>query len=76
MQLLSLLTMILPTVDDVKLARQAWVLTWILAVFSGVLSIVAIALYLKFPVEWSTTIAFAGGAAQAFVTLQFVYKVL
>jgi hypothetical protein len=75
MQLLSLLTMMLPTVSNVKLARQAWILTWILAGFSATCSIVAIPIYLRFPVEWSSTIAFAGSAAQAFVTLQFVYRV-
>jgi hypothetical protein len=57
MQLLSLLTMMLPTVSNVKLARQAWVLTWILADFSAACSIVAIPIYLKFPVEWSSTIS-------------------
>ena len=73
MQLLSVLTMIIPTIYNIRLIRQAWFWTWILAGSNTLCVSTAISLYLNVYTDWSVAIYFAGSVAQAFVTLQLMF---
>ena len=75
MQLRSVVTVVVPTLYNNRLIKQAWFCTWILAACSTFCAIVAVPLYLVVPTEWSFTVSFAGSVAQAFVTLQLVFAI-
>lgn len=75
MQLLTIVTMILPTIYNARLVKQAWVWTWILAASSGVCATVAVPLYLLIGTEWSVAVSFIGCVTQAFVTLQLMFVI-
>jgi hypothetical protein len=75
MQLIGLLTIIIPLALSGRLRTQQWFWTWLLVGVSFSCSIAPVPAYLYFPKEWSTTIAFLGSAAQAFVTLQALFVV-
>ena len=75
MQLLSTLTMVILTIYNVRLIKQAWAWTWVLAASSTLCAVVAIPLYLTILTEWSVAISFAGSVAQAFVTLQLMFSI-
>ena len=72
---LSILTLMIPTIQDTHIAKQPWTLSWGLAAASFLLDIAAIPLYTKYQVRWSVGVAFLGSALQAFVTLQLMYTV-
>ncbi|OCK92090.1 uncharacterized protein K441DRAFT_640740 [Cenococcum geophilum 1.58] len=75
MQLVGLLTIILPLTLSGRLLIQRWFWTWLLVGVSFSCSVAPIPVYLYFPTEWSATVAFLGSAAQAFVTLQALFIV-
>lgn len=75
MQIIGLLTIVLPLALSGRLMIQQWFWTWLLFGVSFLCSIAPIPVYLYFPTEWSATIAFLGSAAQAFVTLQALFGV-
>lgn len=73
MQLLSIMTLIIPTVSNVRLAKLAWFWTWILASVGTLCAVAAVPLYLYLSPEWSMVISFAASVAQALVILQFMF---
>ena len=74
-QLLSILTLMEPTLSNVQLKVQAWFWTRILAGASTTCALTAIPLYLLVPTEWSAAVSFGGGVAQALVTLQLMFAI-
>lgn len=75
MQILSTLTLIIPTFSNARLVSQAWFWTWVLAGTSTVCSVVAVPLYLNTPTEWSAAVGFVGNVMGAFVTLQLMFAI-
>lgn len=75
MQLLSIGTLIWPTVFYVRLARLPWVWTWILATVSACCTVAAVPLYVLLPTSWSALFSFCGSVAQALVLLQLVHAI-
>lgn len=75
MQLVGLLTIILPLALSGRLPFRQWFWTWLLVGVSFSFSVAPIPVYLYFPTEWSATVGFLGSAAQAFVTLQALFIV-
>jgi hypothetical protein len=73
MQLLGIVTLIVPTAYNERLVRMAWFWTWLLASVSATCGIVAVPLYLYLPTEWSASLSFVSSVAQAFVILQLVF---
>lgn len=74
-QLLSLATLLYPTLFHSKFSGHPWLWTWILAVFSVACTILSVLLYVFLPVAWSMTVAFGGMTAQALITLQIVHAI-
>ncbi|KAI9799839.1 MAG: hypothetical protein M1825_004400 [Sarcosagium campestre] len=73
MQILSVATLIWPTVFQARLARSSRIWTWILACVSTCFAILAMLLYNRLPPSWSSLLSFGGSVAQALVTLQLVH---
>lgn len=73
MQISSLLSMMIPIHRNARLAKEAWVWTWVLAGCSACCAVVAVPLYLYLPTKWSGAVSFAGTVAQSYVTLQLIY---
>ncbi|KAK6538400.1 hypothetical protein TWF694_011277 [Orbilia ellipsospora] len=73
MQLIGLFTIILPLALAGKLQIRQWVWTWVLFGIGIACGIAPIPMYLRWPTEWSATVAFLGSAAQAFITLQALF---
>ena len=73
MQLLGILTVIIPIVFNARLAKMAWFYAWILAGASIICAIVAIPLYLYTPTKWAGVLSYMATVAQVFVTLQLVF---
>jgi hypothetical protein len=74
-QILSVVTLILPTIFNIRLAKMAWVWTWIFAGVTVCCSIVAPPLYLVVSTKWSAIVSFAGSLAQTFITLQLMFAI-
>jgi hypothetical protein len=72
-QLLSLATLLSPTLFYSKFSGYAWYWTWFLAVLSGFCTVLSLVLYCFVPVAWSMLIAFCGTVAQALIVLQIVH---
>ncbi|EPE28731.1 hypothetical protein GLAREA_09852 [Glarea lozoyensis ATCC 20868] len=72
-QLLSLATLLSPTLFYSKFSGYAWYWTWFLAVLSFVCTVLSLVLYCFVPVAWSMLIAFCGTVAQALILLQIVH---
>ena len=75
MQLLNLLTMIVPATQNSWMPFQSWIWTWAATVTSFSCSILAPVLYSMVFTGWSAAIAFTGNVAQAFLTLQLMQAV-
>ncbi|RFU32894.1 hypothetical protein B7463_g3449, partial [Scytalidium lignicola] len=75
MQLLSIFTLIMPTIYNTRLARQEWFWVWVLASASTICSIVAIPLYLTTATKWSAAVSFSGNVMLALITLQLMFVV-
>ncbi len=75
MQIVGLVTIILPLAMDGRLRFRTWFWTWLLVGLSFACSIAPIPAYLYWPTEWSATIGYLGSAAQTFVTLQALFLV-
>lgn len=75
MQLLSLATLIWPTIFSTRLARLNWTFAWCLAGASATCSVAAVPLYIVAPTAWSAVVAFGGAVAQALVVLQLVHSI-
>jgi hypothetical protein len=73
LQLLSLATLLYPTIAHSRISGHPWVWTWVLASVSVVCTLLSPALYTVVPVAWSMVLAFAGAAAQALIILQVVH---
>ena len=71
-QLLSLVTLVYPTVFSARLARLPGLLTWILITVSASCTISSVPLYLLSTTAWSMVIAFTGTIAQALILMQIV----
>jgi hypothetical protein len=71
-QLLSLATLLWPTLFHSTFSGYYWLWTWILAVFSGVCAIISVPLYVFLPTAWSMAVSFGGMIAQALIVLQIV----
>ena len=74
-QLLSLATLLYPTLFHFKFQGHSWLWTWILAAFSVACTILSVLLYVFLPVAWSMVVAFGGMTAQALITLQIVHAI-
>ena len=74
-QLLSLATLLWPTLFHSTFSGRSWFWTWILAVFSGVCTILSVPLYVFLPNAWSMAISFGGMIAQALIVLQIVHAI-
>jgi hypothetical protein len=74
-QILSVVTLVTPTIFNVRLAKMAWFWTWVLAVVSICCSVVAPPLYLNLSTKWSTIVSFVGSLTPVFITLQLMFEV-
>jgi hypothetical protein len=74
-QLLSLATLLWPTLFHSTFSGRSWFWTWILAVFSGGFTILSVPLYVFLPTAWSMAVAFGGMIAQALIVLQIVHAI-
>ncbi|EPE37130.1 hypothetical protein GLAREA_09293 [Glarea lozoyensis ATCC 20868] len=74
-QLLSLATLLYPTLFHSKFQGHSWLWTWILALFSVACTILSVLIYVFLPVAWSMVVAFGGMTAQALITLQIVHAI-
>jgi len=73
MQILSLLSMMILIHWNARLAKKAWVWTWVLAECSACCAVVVMSLYLYLSTKWSGAVSFAETVAQSYVTLQLIY---
>jgi hypothetical protein len=74
-QLLSLATLLWPTLFHSRFSEHTWLWVWALAVFSGACTIMSIPLFVFLPVAWSMVVAFSGMIAQALIALQIVQTI-
>jgi hypothetical protein len=74
-QVLSVVTLILPTIFNIRLAKMAWLWTWLLAAVAVCSSIVVPPLYLNVPTKWSAIVSFAGSLAQTLITLRLMFVI-
>jgi hypothetical protein len=74
-QILGVVTLTVPTIFNLRLAKMAWLWTWISAGVSVCCSIIAPPLYLNVPTKWSGMISFGGSLAQTIITLQLMFTI-
>ena len=74
-QLLSLATLLWPTLFHSTFSGHSWLWTWTLAVFSGICTIMSVPLYVFLPNAWSIAVAFGGMIAQILILLQIVHAI-
>ncbi len=70
MTLLNFATLSIPVWRRQALPGHSWTWTWGFIAIAAVCAIVAPALYIFVPTEWSAYMAIVAGIIQAFVTLQ------
>jgi hypothetical protein len=75
LQILSIVTLLWPTVFHTKLSRLAWLWTWALAGISTICAVLSVVLYLMVSVGWSTLVGFLGEASIAVVSLMLIFRV-
>jgi hypothetical protein len=74
-QILGLLTIVIPLVGNDRMLTKQWFWTWGFIGMSFVCAVTAVPIYLYCPTEWSSMLAFMASAAQGFVVLQTVLMV-
>lgn len=72
MQLLGLLTIIIPLVGSHRLLTRQWFWTWGFIGTSFSCAVIAVPTYLHYSKELSSTLGFVASATQRFVVLQTV----
>jgi hypothetical protein len=72
LQLLGLLTFILPTLSHPRLSQLTWLWIWMLAGFGAICAVASVLIYTRAPTFWSFVLAFAGSLAQVVVQLQVI----
>ncbi|PVH70943.1 hypothetical protein DL98DRAFT_617245, partial [Cadophora sp. DSE1049] len=74
-QVLSLATLLYPTLFHSTFAGQSWLWTWTLAVISVACTFLSVLLYVFLPITWSMGLAFGGMVAQSLIVLQIVHAI-
>jgi len=72
MQLLGLLTIIIPLVGSHRMLTRQWFWTWGFVGTSFACAVAAVPIYLHYSTACSSTLAFIASAAQGFVVMQTV----
>ena len=75
LQILSVVTLLWPTVFHARLSRMAWFWTWALAGITTICAVLSVVLYLFVSVGWSGLLGFLGEASMCVVSLMLIFRV-
>jgi len=75
LQILSIVTLLWPTVFHARLSRMAWFWTWALAGITTICAVLSVVLYLFVSVGWSGLLGFLGEASMCVVSLMLIFRV-
>lgn len=75
LQILSIVTLLWPTVFHARLSRIAWFWTWAMAGLATVCAGLSMIFYLRVSVGWSGLLGFLGEASMGMVSLMLIFRV-